>query len=55
MTYDERKAAALWHELKYIYPGLAPPPKERDAEQDKCDLFGSDERKETADADKGTN
>jgi len=50
MTYDERVAAALWHELKRIYPELAPPdkrtPEERkqDAEQAKDDLFGSEDK-----------
>jgi hypothetical protein len=54
MTYDERVAAALWQELKYIYPELAPPKEKRDAERDKRDLFGPEQEKETADADQRT-
>jgi len=49
--YSDREAAVLYHELKYVYPELAPPdertPKERkkDAEQAKDELFGLDEDK----------
>jgi len=53
-THDEKVATALWQELKHIYPELAPPKKKGDAEQDKIDLFGSEEEKETANADKRT-
>lgn len=54
MTYSDREAICLWHELKHVYPELAPPDgrtdeeKKRQAEQDKDILFGPDEReKET--------
>jgi hypothetical protein len=52
--YGERMATALWHELRHIYPDLAPPKEKRDAERDKDDLFGPEEEKETANADQGT-
>ncbi len=50
--YTDREAACLWHELRHVYPELAPPDertaeeKKRDAEQGIIDLFGTDEDKE---------
>jgi len=49
--YQDREAACLWRELKHVYPELAPPdkrtPEEKkiQAEQDKVDLFGSEEER----------
>ena len=50
--YSDREATALYHELKRVYPELAPPdertPEERkrDAEQAKDDLFGPEDKEE---------
>ena len=44
--YKERETACLWQELKHVYPELAPPKEEREAELDKIDLFGPEEEKE---------
>lgn len=58
--YQKRKEQALYEELKHIYPDLAPPDgrtpeeKKRDAERDKIDLFGPEERKEKGNAYQGT-
>lgn len=52
MTYSDKEAACLWRELRYVYPELAPPKEERDAEQDKDDLFGPRQKGEK-DADQG--
>jgi len=51
--YTDREATCLWHELRWVYPDLAPPdertPEERqqDAEQAKDDLFGPENKKRT--------
>lgn len=56
--YQDRKAACLWRELRHIYPELAPPDertpeeKRQQAEQDKVDLFGPED-KEEENADQG--
>jgi len=50
--YEDREAACLWHELKHVYPELAPPDertpeeKKQQAERDVDALFGSEEREE---------
>ena len=57
--YQDKEEVAWWHELKRVYPELAPPDertaeeRKQDAEQAKDDLFGP-ERKETANADQRT-
>jgi hypothetical protein len=57
--FQDREATYLWHELKYVYPELAPPDerteeeKKLQAERDIDDLFGPEEREEE-NADQGT-
>lgn len=50
--YDERLATMMWHELKHVYPWLAPPDerteeeRQQQAERDIVDLFGEQDKKE---------
>jgi len=51
--YSDREAVCLWHELKNVFPELAPPDertteeRKRDAEQAVIELFGPEDKKET--------
>ncbi len=50
--YDERIATIMWHELKRIYPELAPlderteEERQKQAERDIADLFGEQTKEE---------
>ena len=60
MKYSDREAVCLWHELKHVYPELAPldertnEEKKLQAEQDIIDLFGPESKGEKENADQET-